>query len=59
MCTIADAKVRQNYNCYNVYFYECLPCFEHLVPNLNDFIGNFCNVFKLSLIPHIRWLKGL
>ena len=24
MCTIADAKVRQNYNCYNVYFYECL-----------------------------------
>ena len=25
MCTIADAKVRQNYNCYNVYFNECLP----------------------------------
>ena len=24
MCTIADAKVRQNYNCYNVYFNECL-----------------------------------
>ncbi len=24
MCTIANAKVRQNYNCYNVYFYECL-----------------------------------
>jgi len=25
MCTIALAKVQQNYNCYNVYFYECLP----------------------------------
>ena len=23
-CTIADAKVQLNYNCYNVYFYECL-----------------------------------
>ena len=36
MCTIAGAKVplgsaawlvqERNYNCYNVYFYECLPC---------------------------------
>ena len=26
MCTIATAKVLQNYNCYNVYFYECLLC---------------------------------
>ena len=25
MCTIALAKVQRNYNCYNVYFYECLP----------------------------------
>ena len=24
MRTIADAKVQLNYNCYNVYFYECL-----------------------------------
>ena len=24
MCTIATAKVQINYNCYNVYFYECL-----------------------------------
>ena len=24
MCTIAGAKVQLNYNCYNVYFYECL-----------------------------------
>jgi hypothetical protein len=24
MCTIAGAKVQRNYNCYNVYFYECL-----------------------------------
>ena len=24
MCTIAVAKVQPNYNCYNVYFYECL-----------------------------------
>ncbi len=25
MCTIADAKVQLNYNCYNMYFYDCLP----------------------------------
>ena len=24
MCTIATAKVQRNYNCYNVYFNECL-----------------------------------
>ena len=24
MCTIATAKVQRNYNCHNVYFYECL-----------------------------------
>ena len=24
MCTIAGAKVQLNYNCYNVYFNECL-----------------------------------
>ena len=24
MCTIAPAKVQRNYNCYNVYFNECL-----------------------------------
>ena len=24
VCTIADAKVQRNYNCYNVYFNECL-----------------------------------
>ena len=24
MCTIADTKEQKNYNCYNVYFYECL-----------------------------------
>ena len=24
MCTIAGAKVQRNYNCYNVYFNECL-----------------------------------
>ena len=24
MCTIAGTKVHLNYNCYNVYFYECL-----------------------------------
>ena len=29
MCTIADAKVRQNYNCYNVYFNECLLFFVY------------------------------
>ena len=26
MCTIATAKVQRNYNCYNVYFNECLRC---------------------------------
>ena len=25
VCTIATAKVQRNYNCYNVYFNECLP----------------------------------
>ena len=30
MCTIADAKVRQNYNCYNVYFNECLRKFDSI-----------------------------
>ena len=30
MCTIADAKVRQNYNCYNVYFNECLRLCLHI-----------------------------
>ena len=24
MCTIAGAKVQQNYNCYNVYSIECI-----------------------------------
>ena len=24
MCTIAGTKVHLNYNCYNVYFNECL-----------------------------------
>ena len=28
MCTIADAKVQLYYNCYNVYFYECI----HRIP---------------------------
>ena len=28
MCTIAGAKVQRNYNCYNVYFYECLLLFH-------------------------------
>ena len=37
MCTIAVAKVQLNYNCYNVYFYECLQYFylmTHLRPSL-------------------------
>ena len=29
MGTIATAKVQINYNCYNVYFYECLRIFYH------------------------------
>ena len=33
MCTIAGAKVQRNYNCYNVYFYECLPLL-HLLSSL-------------------------
>ena len=32
MCTIATAKVQRNYNCYNVYFNECLlPNHVHLL----------------------------
>ena len=31
MCTIADAKVQRNYNCYNVYFNECLQTYKYLV----------------------------
>ena len=35
MCTIATAKVQRNYNCYNVYFNECLlNKYEHILINL-------------------------
>ena len=30
MCTIAGAKVQRNYNCYNVYFNECLRTVHHV-----------------------------
>ena len=33
MCTIAAAKVQRNYNCYNVYFNECLHFNECLQKN--------------------------
>ena len=38
MCTIAGAKVQRNYNCYNVYFYECLQ-FIHLIELMEHRIG--------------------
>ena len=31
MRTIATAKVQRNYNCYNVYFYECLRKYRIVV----------------------------
>ena len=40
MRTIATAKVQRNYNCYNVYFNECLrsvaPVAETNVPVVAD-----------------------
>ena len=45
MCTIADAKVQRNYNCYNVYFYECLRIFLKL-----NIIGKSAITFSLSLL---------
>ena len=47
VCTIADAKVQRNYNCYNVYFNECLPL-------------NFINGHSLGFILEIECLpRGL
>ena len=39
MCTIATAKVLQNYNCYNVYFYECLLIFHKEIYAMACVIG--------------------
>ncbi len=36
MCTIATAKVQRNYNCYNVYFNECLPKTDNIMKNQNS-----------------------
>ena len=41
MCTIAGAKVRLNYNCYNVYFNECLP--KDIIVEIYQVVGHFRN----------------
>ena len=46
MCTIAGTKVHLNYNCYNVYFYECLRNTE------NPFANNVAG-FKHYLILNL------
>ena len=38
MCTIATAKVQRNYNCYNVYFYECLRKSENNTKQKGNFL---------------------
>ena len=48
MCTIAGAKVQRNYNCYNVYFYECLPA--NRISTIKKFIAYLINV-----TAHRRW----
>ena len=40
MCTIATAKVQINYNCYNVYFYECL--------RFSLWLAIFCRTFAVA-----------
>ena len=37
VCTIADAKVQRNYNCYNVYFNECLQ--NYAVEDISEITG--------------------
>ena len=51
MCTIADAKVRQNYNCYNVYFYECLH-------SLNVMIFSFIFIIHSAKIKETPAVLG-
>ena len=46
MCTIADAKVRQNYNCYNVYFNECL--------RLSNAYFKICSCKYKQLLGHTK-----
>ena len=49
MCTIALAKVQRNYNCYNVYFYECLPKNENGLSGKPDRPCRFKNAtFQIS-----------
>ena len=62
MCTIALAKVQRNYNCYNVYFYECLLQTERrgrgYVPP--SFFGGIFNLrLPNMLIANVlRWRSG-
>ncbi len=38
MCTIATAKVQRNYNCHNVYFYECLQIIRTYWKILSEYL---------------------
>ena len=53
MRTIATAKVQRNYNCYNVYFNECL-----LFTHIHDYDEDYsCDL--LELLPHNLKQKGI
>ena len=54
MCTIAGAKVQLNYNCYNVYFYECLPLLTALM-----FEFYFLVIVKLLIFSELTKHRGL
>ena len=53
MCTIAIAKVQRYYNCYNVYFNECLLIYDTrgFKRITFDFIGFKKTIKKLHIIP--------
>lgn len=54
VCTIADAKVQRNYNCYNVYFNECLRLIypRHLISD------DIPVVFAHVIIDALQLLRG-
>ena len=64
MCTIALAKVQRNYNCYNVYFYECLRCeginsFVQMTSRCQSLMYREIDFFNDSLIYLIYIRKQL
>jgi len=67
MRTIATAKVQRNYNCYNVYFNECLPfcymlilCWRQLFPyqkenqGTSHILRNRSLIFILFALNHLK-----